>query len=151
MCRTLLNRRARRGRIRVGSRSAEVRRQRRQPGLAERRLDHVEQRPDRPRRQPRIRLPVDAGGRGDGPVDEPARKRELDVRAHAVGAARRGAEHGRQPLRQPALDAARRHGDDLGLHRVVQRCADDAAERVDKAVRAFRSVDVKHSADRRKI
>ena len=109
------------GRVRVGSRSAEVRRQRRQPGLAERRLDHVEQRPDRPRRQPRIGLPVDAGSRGDGPVDEPARERELDVRAHAVGAAGRGAEHGRQPLRQPALDAARRHGDDLGLQRVVQR------------------------------
>ncbi len=108
-------------RIRVGSRPAEVRRQRRQPRLSKRRLDHLQQRPHRPLRQPRIGLAVDAGSHGDGPVDEPTRKRELHVRAHAVTAARRSAEHDRQPLRQPALHAARRHGHDLGLQGICQR------------------------------
>src|SRR5437773_12477755 len=71
-------------RIGTGSRATEMRRERRQPRLFERRLDHVEQRPDGSLRQPGIRLSVEADSRGDGPVDEPPRERELDVRADTV-------------------------------------------------------------------
>ena len=39
----------------------------------------------------------------DGVADEPVRERELDVRAHAVGAPGRRPEARGQPLRQPAL------------------------------------------------
>ena len=54
---------------------------------------------------------------------------------------------GREPLGQPALDTASRHGDDLGLHRVVQRRTDDVAELVDKPVGPFCAVDVEQSCE----
>jgi hypothetical protein len=74
------------------------------------------------------------------------RERELDVRAHAVGAAGRGAEARRQPLREPALHAAGGHGDDVRRERVRQRVGEEPAERLDQAVRALSSVDVKHQS-----
>ena len=109
-------------------------------------VDDLEQRPHRPLRQPRVRVRVDPGGRRDRVADEPARRRELDVGAHAVAAPGRRAEARRQPLRQPALHPARRHGDDLGRERVGERVGQQRAERLDEAVGPFGSVDVEHAA-----
>ena len=55
-------------RVRLRSISAEVRGQRRQPRLGERRLDHLQKRPDGPRRQPRIRFLVDPGSVDTAPL-----------------------------------------------------------------------------------
>ena len=67
-------------------------------------------------------------GRGrDGVADEPARERELDVRADAVGPAGRGAEARRHPLREPALHASGGHGDDVGRERVGERLGQEPA------------------------
>ena len=52
---------------------------------------------------------------------------------------------GGQALREPALHPARRHGDDLGRERVVERRREQLAERVDEPVCAFGSVDVEHA------
>ena len=60
----------------------------------------------------------------------------------------RCAEPRGQPLRQPALDPARGHGDDLARERVVGRRGEQRAERVDERVRAFGSMDVQHGPQR---
>ncbi len=86
-------------------------------------------------RRPRVRVGVDARRGRDGVADEPARERELDVRAHAVGAAGRRAEAGRQALGEPALHPARRDGDDLGRERVGQRIGQEPAEGLDQSRR----------------
>ena len=80
-------------------------------------------------------LGVEPGRGGDGVAGEPARERELDVRADAVGAAGRRAEARRHPLRQPALHAAGGDGDDVGRERVGQRVGQEPAERLDQARR----------------
>jgi hypothetical protein len=64
-------------------------------------------------RYPRVGLGVDARRRRDGVAGEPVTKRELDVRTHAVGTARRRAEARQHSLRQPALHASGGHGDDV--------------------------------------
>ena len=48
------------------------------------------------------------------------------------------------PLRQPALHPARRHGDDLGRERVGRRVGQQGGDAVDEAVRAVGSVEVQH-------
>ena len=88
---------------------------------------------------------VDAGRGRHRVADQPPRRREVDVRAHAVAAAGRGAEAGRHPLRQPALHPARGDGDDLARERVGQRIGQQRAQRLDQAVGAFGSVDVQIS------
>ncbi len=116
----------------------------RQPGLGESFVDDLEQRPDRPVGQPRVCVGLDAGHRRDGVADQPARRRELDVGAHAVEAPGRRAEATRHSLGEPALHAARRDGDDLGGEGVGEGVEQKGAKRVDQAVCPFSSVDVEH-------
>ena len=117
-----------------------------QPRLLQALADDLEQRPHGPLRQPRVLLGVDPRRGRDGVAGEPARERELDVRADAVGAAGRRAEARRHPLRQPALHPAGRDGDDVGRERIGQRLGQQAAERLDQRVGAFSSVDVQQDA-----
>ena len=78
--------------------------QRSAPGLVEARVDHLEQRPDHGVGGPRVVV----GGAGDL-GDQRAGVPELDARAHPVGRlGRAAAEHVREPLAKPPLDAARR-------------------------------------------
>ena len=72
------------------------------------------------------------------------RRREVHVRAHAVGAPAARAQPVRHALRQPPLHPARRHGDQLGRERVGQRFGEQRAQRLDEAVRPFRPMDVQH-------
>ena len=65
--------------------AAEVGGEALQPQLGERLVDDLEQRPDRALGQPRVLL--DADRRRDRLGDQPARRREVDVRADAVAAA----------------------------------------------------------------
>ena len=121
-----------------------MRGQAREPRLAEAAVDDLEQRPNRPLGQPRIRIGLDPRRRRDRVADEPPRRREVDVRAHAVAPPVPGPEPIRHPLREPALHPARRHGDDLGRERVGQRVGEQRAKRLDQAVGPFSSMDVKH-------
>ena len=123
---------------------AEVRGQARQPRLAEAVLDDVEQRPHDVLDEPRVGVRLDARRRRHGIRDEPARRREVDVRADPVQPARADAEPRGQALRQPALHPPRRHGDDLGRERIGERLAQQIAERLDQAVRALSAVNVQH-------
>ena len=106
-------------RLRDGLRVADVLGQRRQPGLVEVRLDDFEQRPDRPLRQPGVRIRLNARRQRQGAVHHRAGKREVDVGAHTVVPSWRGTQVRRQALRQPALDAAGGHRDHLGHHGIV--------------------------------
>ena len=127
---------------------AQVPREAAQPRLVQALADDVEQWPDGALRLPRVRFGIDARRGRDGVAGEPARERELDVRADAVEAAGRRAEARRHPLRQPALHPAGGDGDDVGRERVGQRVGQEAAERLDQGVGAFSSVDVKQEAKR---
>ena len=115
-----------------------------QPRLVEALADDLEQRPHRALRRPRVGVGVDPGRGRDGVTDEPVRERELDVRAHAVSSAGRRAEAGGEALREPALHASRRDGDDVGREGVGQRIGQEAAEGLDQSVGAFSSVDMQH-------
>ena len=53
-------------------------------------------------------------------------------------------ELGGEALAQPALDALRRHGDDLGCHRVLERLGDQPGQHRHQGVGAIGSVDVQH-------
>ena len=110
--------------------------QRRQPRLLERAVDDIEQRPHEPLGQPRVALRVDPGRGRDRPGGEAAGEREVHVGADS--------EADREPLRQPALHAARGDGDDLGGERVGGRLREQRAERGDEAVGPVGSVDVEH-------
>ena len=88
---------------------------------------------------------IDPRGGRDRVADEPARERELDVRAHPVGAARawrRGARTCRCVSQRSIPRVG--HGDDLGRERVGERVGEQLAERLDEPVGAFGSVDVEH-------
>jgi hypothetical protein len=119
----------------------EVAGDRRQPRLVHAGVDQVEQRPHRPLGQPRVCLPVDAGGGGDGTADQPSREREVDVGAHAVGPPRRHAEPGGEPLCQPPLDAPGRDRDHFCLERVGEAGAEHVPQVGDQRVGAFGAVD----------
>ncbi len=125
-------------------RAAQVDGQRVQPRLAERRVDHLQQRPDQALGQPGVVVAVDATGGGDGVAQQPRGRGELDVRAHAVAAPGGRAERRGDLLRQPALHPAGGDGHDLGGERVRERVAQQRRERGDEAVGSFSSVEVKH-------
>ena len=131
-------------RVGVLAAATEMRGQAREPRLVEVVVDHLEQSPHRPLGQPRIRVGLDPRRRRHRVADEPPRRREVDVRAHAVAPPLPGAEPIRHPLREPALHPARRHGDDLGRERVGQRVGQQRAKRLDEAVGPLGSMDVKH-------
>jgi hypothetical protein len=124
---------------------AEMIGERLQPRLAQRRVDDLQQRPHGPLRPPRVRVGVDARGGRDRVGDQPSGRREVDVRAHAVGPARRRAQAGRHALAEPALHAARGHGDDLARERIRERIGQQRREGGDERISAFGSVDVQHS------
>ena len=63
-------------RIDVVAAAAQMRGQAAEPGLPEAPVDDLEQRPNRPLRQPRIRIGLDARRGRDRVTDEPARRRE---------------------------------------------------------------------------
>ena len=75
-------------------------------------------------------------------ADERARVEEPDPRAHAVAAARAGAEPVAQPLGQPALHALGRHHHDLLGERVVEGHRQQLAEGVGELVGARCAVQV---------
>ena len=127
-------------------RRAEVDREAAQPGLAQALADDLEQRPHRALRDPRVGVGIDPRRGGDRLAGELVGERELDVGADPVGAAGRRAEAGRHPLRQPALHAPRRHGDDVRRERVGEWVGQEPAEGVDQSVGAFSSVDVQHES-----
>ena len=127
-----------------GPTAAQVIGQRCQPGLAERLVDDLQQRPDRTLRQPRVGLGIDPGGDGDGVGEQPVRGGELDVGTDAVAAAGRGAEHARHPLGQPPLHPARRHGDEIGSERVLGRVREQLGEGIGEHIGTRGTVDVQH-------
>ena len=102
--------------------------QRRQPGLVEVHLDDFEQGPDRALGQPGVRVGISARRQGEGAVDHRARKREVDVGAHAVVPSGCGAQVRREALRQPALDAAGGHRDHLGRHGIAEGLGDEISQ-----------------------
>ena len=71
-------------------------------------------------------------------ADQRARAEEAHPRAHAVAAARAGAESVGEALGEPALDTLGRHHHDLLLERVVQRRGEQRAEPVREQVGARR-------------
>ena len=100
---------------------AEVVGEQLQPRLVQRRVDDLQQRPDRALGPPRVRFGVDPRGGGDRVGDQPSRWREVDVRAHAVRPPGRDPERRGHPLGEPALHPARGHGDDLARERIRER------------------------------
>ena len=143
-CRTALNRRARRRRIHVVAGAAQMRRQARQPRLPQTPIHHLEQSPNRPLRQPRIRIRLDPRRRRHRIPDEPARRREVDVRAHPITPPIARPEPIRHPLREPPLHPARRHGDDLRDERISHRIDEKCTERLDQSVSPLGSMDMEH-------
>ena len=128
-------------RIPCTRRAAEIVGQARQPLFADRFLDDLQQWPCQPLGQPRILVRVDARRGRDGFGYERGWGGELDPGADPVGAARGGSEHGRHPLRQPSLHAARRYGDDLGGEWVLERVGAQRGQSIGEAVGAVGSVD----------
>ena len=127
--------------------AAQVAGQRLEPGLLERLLDDLDQRPDQARRLPRVALRCDPAGQRQRSGDQAAGKRELDVRADAVACAGAAAEPGREPLCEPALDPARRHGHDLGREWVGSDSGKQLGERVRQYVCSFCAMDYQHGAE----
>jgi hypothetical protein len=80
-----------------------------------------------------------------GHLDESAWEGPVDIRADPVGSACFGTETVREALCQPALDAARRDGNDLARHRVLERLGEHVPERADEHVGALGAVDVEHA------
>jgi hypothetical protein len=115
-----------------------------QPRLHQTRIHHLEQSPNRPLRQPMIRIRLDPGRRRNRIPNEPSRRREVHVRAHPIIPPIPRSEPIRHPLREPPLHTARRHGDDLVSERIGQRDGKQRAERLDEAVGSLGSVDMKH-------
>ena len=121
---------------------AEVQAQRPAPRLAGLRVDHLEQRPDQRVRRPRVVLP----GAGDL-RDDAGRRPELHAGADTVLAALAVTQPVGESLAEPALDAARRHQDELLRERVGQRLAQQPGQAVDELVRARGAVeDQRHLA-----
>ena len=117
---------------------------RRQPGIIEVLLDHLDERPHRPLGQPGVRLGVGARGQGQRARDQGPREREIDVGADPVAPARAGPQRRRQALGQPALDAPGGHGHDLGGHRVVERDGHQVRQHRHQRVGPIGAVDVQH-------
>ncbi len=88
------------------------------PRLGQAVVDHLQQGPQHPRRVPGIVVDVVAGGGRERLVDQPIRRREIDVGGDTIVAGITRTQHVRQPLRQPAFDALRGDRDHLTLERV---------------------------------
>ena len=123
---------------------ADVGGEQREPRFAEVVVDDLEQRPDEALGTPRVLVAIDAGGFGQHVADQPAGKRELDVRADPVGRVRRRSEPGAEAVGEPAFDAAGRHRHHLGRERVAQRIGEEIAERADERIGSFAAVDAEH-------
>jgi hypothetical protein len=117
--------------IHVIAGSAQMSGQARQPRLPQTPIDHLEQSPNRPLRQPRIGIRLDPTRRRHGVPNEPPRRRELDVRANPVALPIPRPEPIGHPLTEPALHPARRHGDDFGRERIEQRGGQQRTKRLD--------------------
>jgi len=137
-------------RVRRVNRSAEVRRQTREPRLVKTSVDRLQQGPHRSLRWPRIRIGVDARRCGDRVADEPSRRREFDVGAHPIATPGAPAEAIRYPLRKPALHPARWHRDELDRERVGQWIQQKRTKRLDEGVGPFCSMDAEHVAEFRR-
>ena len=87
---------------------------------------------------------VDAGRRRDRVADQPARRRELDVRADAVGPP--GDAPRRADIRWVSQRSMPRVGTATtsGANGSAQRVGEQRAERLDQPVGPFGSVDVQH-------
>ena len=128
-----------------GLRVADVLGQRRQPRLVEVLLDHLHQRPDRTLRaardRPRDRCPTARASALFTSVPGNGKS----MLAHTPSCApSRAPEVRRQSLGQPALDAPRRHRDDLGGHRIVERLGHQVAQHRHQGVGPVGPVDVQH-------
>ena len=130
-CRTVLNRRARRAGSAASPPPPRCAARLVEPRLPQTPINNLEQSPNRPLRQPRIRISLDPRRRRNRVPDEPPRRRELDVRAHPIAPPVPRPEPIRHPLRQPPLHAARRHGDDLRRERIGQRIGQQRTKRLD--------------------
>ena len=128
---------------------AEVRGQDGAPRLPHAGVDDLEQLPQHPRRRPGVVVRLDPAGCGDGLVDEPGRAGEADVRRDPVAVG--GAEHGRQALRQPPLDALGRDGHDLGGERVGQRLGEDLGQRVHQGDGPLGAMEHQHGRSMRTV
>ncbi len=106
-------------------------------GRAHHVVDHLEQRPRQPVGAPRV-----LGVAVEQHRDERVGRHEVDARADAVAATRTHAEAVRQPLGQPALDAAGGHDHDLAGERVGQRGDQQVREAVGERVGALGGVEV---------
>ena len=115
---------------------AEVRRQRCAPGLPHRVVDHLEQRPDHAVGVPGVvaLLAEQHGHQG-------VRAEEPDTGADPVASAAADTEPVREPLREPALHAARRHHHDLFGERVVERRRQQVTQAVRQEVGALGAMD----------
>ncbi len=131
-------------RVRSRPGATEVGGERDQPWLVDALLDHLEQRPDRALGQPRIELGVDSRGDRDRFGDQRVGGGEGDAGADPVGASARGPEHERQPLGQPALHPAGRHGDQFLSERIRERARAERGQSIGEPVGAFGAVKVKH-------
>ena len=136
--------RSRRGLVPGGSCVTDVDGQRCQPGLVEVPFDDFHERPDGAFGHPRVRLRVVARGPGERAGDQRPGKGEGDVGAHPVLPSGRDAQSGREALTEPALDALRRHGNDFGRHRILERFGHQFGEHRHQGVGAIGSVDVQH-------
>jgi hypothetical protein len=112
-----------------------------EPGGAHHRVDDLEQRPRQPVGAPRVlRVAVEQHRH------ERVRCDEVDARAHAVAAAETHAEPVREPLGEPALDAARGDDDHLAGERVGQGGDQQVGEAVGQRVGALGGVQVQGHA-----
>ena len=123
--------------IRVGA-VAEVPAQRLAPGLPERGVDDLEQRPDEVLRQPRVVRVAPGEHRDERPGPQ-----EGDPCADAVATPFARPEPVGEALRQPPLDALLGHDDDLLREGVGQRARQQLTELVGEGVGALRAVEVK--------
>jgi hypothetical protein len=73
---------------------------------------------------------------------QPAREREVDVRAHAVGKSGGRPQARRHALRQPPFHPSCWNSDDLRREWIGQGVDEQRAERLDQAVGSFSSVEV---------
>jgi hypothetical protein len=125
----------------------EMRRQAAQPRLVQTPINDLEQRPDRPLRQPRIGISVDPRRRCHRVADEPARRREFDIRAYPIATFPARPDPIRHSLCQPALHPARGHGDDLRREWIGHRIGQERTQRLNQAVGPLSSMDVEHGAE----
>ena len=115
-----------------------------EPRFVEVLLDHLDERPYRTLGNPGVVLRVGTCRARQRSAHQRPREREGDVGAHAVVPALACPQVRRQALGQPPLDAACRHRDHLGGHRVVQRVGHQTGQLRHQGVGPFGSVDTEH-------